>query len=148
MCPKYAHLSVYAETSKGEWRGPSQPSPDEIVGGALYPSCIACHEGHEECFWEFRCLRVRMQGYHSTEPKCERCRLGEVDCRFAWGFVESLARLDGTLDRLVVHAGSDYRKTGRRIEAEAEARKSAKGAVQAVARKTDRHIEAHAEARK
>lgn len=111
-----SELIPSAEIAKEEWQGLEAPPLDEIVGGALYPSCVACHDGGVGCEWKFRIIGARMQGYARTEWRCERCQAGDMECEFPWGVGDSLRAIDDAVGRLAQHARSEYKNTCRRAE--------------------------------
>ncbi|KDR77858.1 hypothetical protein GALMADRAFT_210076 [Galerina marginata CBS 339.88] len=112
------------EISREEWTGLRYPCQEEIVGGAMYPVCGACHQEKEECLWEFRRVQVRMQQMEVGEPRCIRCDLNGLGCRIGCGLEDKLSKVDDAMGRLVRHAGSEFRKTDRR-EAEQQAARDA-----------------------
>lgn len=117
------------EIPKEEWKGGSAPRPGEIVGGKMYPSCVACYTEKTPCLWEFRILQARMERLNAGEWRCEQCAVKELECSFVWGVLDPLRKMDDALNRLVRHAESDYRKTDRRHERDAAARDALAKAV-------------------
>ena len=106
------------EISKDDWKGHDKPSPEEIVGGKLYPACVACFEANMECTWIFGVIEKRMQhapGEGGGRGVCEGCSVRGSGCDFVWEFIHSLRKIDDALERLVQHARSENRKAGRRI---------------------------------
>lgn len=106
------------EISKGDWKGNDRPLPDDVVGGEMYPTCVACHEGSAHCIWIFGVVQHRMQhtsGGGADRGSCEVCRVQGIGCDFVWEPIHALRKIDDTMERLVQHARSENRKAGRRI---------------------------------
>lgn len=62
-----------------------------------------------------------MRNLH-PELSCERCELNGLECRFVWGVIDSVKRMEDAMDRLVRHGHSQNRKIGRRCEENEAAR--------------------------
>lgn len=122
------------EIPREEWVAFKDPSPDEIVGGGMYPRCIACVEGGMPCLWEFNVLQSRMQCSNS-DFSCEWCRSNKQECLFVWGVEHSMNKIRDAMDRLVRHSGSQLRKIDRRAIDQEAARKEVEKEISELSKK-------------
>lgn len=104
---------ISAEISGSEWKGRAAHEADEIVGGAKYPTCIACHADGSPCLWEFAVIQARMLHQQQPKKECEACLLVGRACHFEWQ-ENPLARLEHGLQRVVRHAAAEYKRTEKR----------------------------------
>ena len=124
---RYLNSSPTSETALQD------PALDTIVGGVLYPSCVACHGADKKCEWQFVVVGLRMLGVEHTELRCELCRADGNECAFAWGIGDSLRAIDDVVSRLARHARSQYNTLCKQAEEHASAREAVEKGVDELA---------------
>lgn len=92
------------------------PLPNEIVGGRLYPSCVACCSKDVPCLWEYSTIKARMERRENKVKRCERCAKVNGECLFEWNRTDILEDLGDDFGLTFEYWASEYRKALRRTE--------------------------------
>lgn len=57
---------------------------DDIVQGALYPSCMACSNANKPCHWKMSIIHLRLRGLPNKARNCENCVRAKGPCQLIW----------------------------------------------------------------